>query len=174
MSITSWIRLALTLSVSVCAGCNSQKDATSNPSASARPKTPDRLAPDELAEGQTQLFGLRLPMGMRVEARFVHSGHATGPIAPERLANFVRQRVEVRHVELAASRTVFSKARIKGGDPSKLYRIEVIPKGRESKLFVELLNPPKPPAPKGISEAERWKRAGLSPDGKLLNPQELE
>jgi hypothetical protein len=171
---TPRIGLAVALSASVWLGCNFKGDTAPSPSASALPKTPDRLAPDELEEGQTHLFGLKLPASMRVEARFLDSGHATGPIAPEKLANFVRKRVEVRHVELAASRTVFAKARIKGGDPSKHYRIEVIPKGRETKLFVELSNPPKPPAPQGISEAERWKRAGLTPDGKMINPQELE
>jgi hypothetical protein len=86
----------------------------------------------------------------------------------------VRKRVDVRHVELAASRTVFSNARIVGAPPENLYRIEVIPRGRRTKLAVHLLNPPEPPAVKGLSEAERWRRAGLTPDGKQLNPQELE
>jgi len=143
-------------------------------STSSQPKTPDRLAPGEIAEGKTDLFGLRLPRDLKVEARFPHSGYASGKITPEALSNYVRKRVDVRHVELAASRTVFPKARIKGADAERRFRIEVIPLGRRSKLMVQWLNPPRPPAAKGLSEAERWKQAGLTPDGKQLNPQELE
>ena len=155
--------------------CQRSKDgAGGQASASAAPKTPDRLTPGELAEGDAELFGLRLPKGMRVEARFAKSGHASGPISPEQLSNYVKGRIDVRHVELAASRTVFSNARIKGAAAEQRFRIEVIPRGQNSKLSVELLNPPKPPAEQGLSEAERWRRAGLTPDGKQLNPKELE
>lgn len=141
---------------------------------SAKPKTPDRLMPGELAEGDAALFGLRLPKKMRLEARFATSAHASGLIKSSELIDYVKRRITVRHVELAGSRTVFDKARIKGGDQQQLFRIEVIPKGRRTKLSVELLNPSKPPAEKGLSEAERWRRAGLTPDGKQINPKELE
>jgi len=145
------------------------------PSASAAGrKTPDRLAPGELAETELHLFGLKLPKGMKLEARFTDSAYAVGDVTAEQLSNYVKERVHVGHVELAGKNTVFPKARIKGSDPKHLYRIEVTPRGRRSKLTVELLNPPRPPAEKGLSEAERWRRAGLSPDGKQLNPDQLE
>jgi hypothetical protein len=147
---------------------------TASPSASAKPKTPDRLLPGELAEGDGDLFGLRLPKEMRLEARFPTSAHATGLVEANKLVDYVKRRILVRHVELAGSRTVFDKARIKGTHQKQLFRIEIIPKGRRSKLAIELLNPAKPPAEKGLSEAERWRRVGLTPDGKQLNPKQLE
>lgn len=143
-------------------------------SASQTPTTPDRLAPGELAEGKAELFGLRLPRELSVEARFPHSAYASGKISAERLSDYVSKRVVVPRVELAGSRTVFPKARIKGVDAGRRFRIEVVPLGHRSKLTVQWLNPPKPPGAPGLSEAERWKRAGLTPDGRQLNPQELE
>ncbi len=169
---------ALAATLLACAagniGCNRSKSAAPASSAEVQPKTPDRLAPGELAEGQGDLFGLKLPRGMHLEARFPTSAHASGELSAEKLSNYVRKRVEASHVELAASRTVFPKARIKGGNPERLYRVEIIPSGRKTVLTVELLNPPRPPAVQGLSQAERYERAGLTPDGKMLNPQELE
>lgn len=155
------------------AGCDGEPQAP--PSASrSTPKTPDRLAPDELAEGKSALFGLKLPVGMQVEARFLQSAHASGIVSAEKLANFVRQRVEVARVELAGSGMVFPQASIRGGDPTRRYRIEISSKGRTTKLSLDWLNPPKPPPVTGLSEEQRWQRAGISPDGKLIGQQELE
>lgn len=155
-------------------GCESRKSPAPSASASGKPKTPDRLAPGELAEGKSTLFGLKVPVGMTIDARFAHSAHASGVVSAEGLANYVRQRVEVARVELAASGTVFPQASIRGADPARHYRIEVSAKGRNTKLSVHWLNPPKPPAVPNLSEAERWRRAGLSPDGKQIEQQQLD
>lgn len=156
-------------------GCDHRSDLDGPaPSASLVPKTPDRLAPGELAEGKSDLFGLKLPIGMKTEANFPTSGQASGRVSVEQLTNYLRQRLDVARVELAGSHTVFDKAAIRGAPPDRRFRVEIVPKGRDTKLVVEWLNPKKPPAAKGISEQERWKRAGLGPDGKMLNPQELE
>ena len=167
--------VALCATGAAALGCNRGSEAPApSTSASAKPKTPDRLAPGELAEGKGSLFGLKLPVGMHVDANFPNSAHATGIVSAEQLANYVRQRVEVARVELAASGTVFPQATIKGGDPARRYRIEVSSKGRNSKLSVQWLNPTKPPAVTGISEEKRWERAGITPDGKLIGQQQLE
>jgi len=156
-------------------GCDRESPAPApTTSASGKPKTPDRLAPGELAEGKSSLFGLKLPVGMRVDAHFPHSAHASGIVSAEQLANYVRQRVDVARVELAASGTVFQQATIKGSDPARRYRIEVASKGRNSKLAVHWLNPAKPPPVPGLSEEKRWERAGITPDGKLIGQQQLE
>lgn len=167
--------IGLAVCLSGAAACDHRGDATGPaPSASLAPKTPDRLAPGELAEGKTDLFGLKLPVGMKTDASFPTSAQATGTVSVALLSNYVRQRVEVARVELAGARTVFENAQIHGAAPERRFRIEILAKGRDTKLVVEWLNPKKPPAPPGLSEAERWKRAGIGPDGKMLNPQELE
>lgn len=167
--------LALAASATVVSlGCDSRSEPAPSASGSSTPKTPDRLAPGELAEGKSTLFGLKLPVGMEIEARFEHSAHASGIVPATKLANYVRQRVEVARVELAQSGTIFPQAVIRAGDPARRYRIEISSKGRSTKLSVQWLNPPKPPPVPGLSEEQRWQRAGISPDGKLIGQQQLE
>lgn len=181
MTLPNRFASALIALILVCAasgaalGCDPKREVPApSASGSGAPKTPDRLAAGELAEGNGTLFGLKVPVGMKVDATFPESAHASGVVSAEKLANYVRQRVNVAHVELAASGTVFPSASIRGADPERVYRIEVSGKGRNAKLSVLWLNPPKPPPAPGLSEAERWKRAGLSPDGKQIGQQQLE
>jgi len=132
---------------------------------SARP--PDRLAPGELAPGTAQAFGLVLPRDLRVQAQFQKELQATGPVSPEAVANYVRQRVVAAHVELGVARTVFPDALIKGGPAGHVFQIEILPeRGGRTRLIVRDVTPE--PATQGLTEEERWRRAGLTPDGKLL------
>jgi hypothetical protein len=137
------------------------------------PKPVDRLAPGELEQGADRAFGLVLPKGLKVIRRFTDSVHAVGRVRPEDVANYVRHRVKVHRVELGAARTIFPDVKITEGDPHRVYRIEVISAGPGStKLeFYDVT-----PAPKieGLSEAERWRRAGFKPDGTPLHPEKLE
>lgn len=133
----------------------------------------DHLAEGELAQGSEQLFGLTIPRKMRVERRFIDAAHAAGPVSPEDLSNYVRQRVSVAQVEIGAARTVFPRVVIHGGDPKKIYRIEVSPRsGGGSELEVRDITPK--PVPSGLSDAELWRRAGRNPDGTPIDPKKLE
>ena len=161
----------------VGSACQSSPDGGSAASpaarASAKPRKPvDRLAPGELAEGNEKVFGLAVPRGMKLERQFVGAAHMVGRVKPEDVANYVRERVEVERVEIGAARTVFPRVYIKGDLSRKVFRIEVVADGATTKLVIKDLTRPK--APEGLSEAERWRRAGFSPDGKPLNPKKLE
>jgi hypothetical protein len=68
---------------------------------------------------------------------------------------------------------VFPAARIKDGLPDRIYRIDVLPEFRSTRLVLTDVTPPPPPAP-GLSDRERWRRAGFSPDGRPLKPKQLE
>ncbi len=137
------------------------------------PRPPvDRLAPGELAEGPHSAFGLTFPQKMRIERRFLDSAHAAGRVAPESVANYVRQRVDATHVEIGAARTVFPRVHIKGGAPDKVYRIEVVADGAITRLVLSDVTPP--PLEPGLTEAERWRRAGMTPQGKPLDPKSME
>jgi hypothetical protein len=158
--------------VLVLGGCDDEKvmPPGSLAAGEASGKKPlDRLAPGELAPGRAEAFGLVLPRDLNVEARFPDAVHATGAVSPEALANYVRVRVEVAHVEIGAARTVFPRARIKGGNAERSYRIEVVTDGPRTRLVVRDITPP--PTVQGISEAERWRRAGMTPNGELIAPK---
>lgn len=162
----------LVFGLGACDRKQAEEESSPTTSAAAKPKTPDRLAPGELEEGKQDLYGLKLPAQMKLEGKFAKSGRASGRVRPEDLSDYVRERVDVAHVEIAAERTVFPKARIKAGDENRVYRIEVIPRGKGSRLVVRDIT--KPPAPKGLSQAEMRRRAGLTPDGKQLDPKNME
>jgi hypothetical protein len=140
---------------------------------SSAPSRPlDHLAPGELAIGDSDVFGLPVPREMQVLGRAPDSAILLGEVTPEALAEFVRDRVVVSHVEVSPERTVFPNAKIKDGPPDRVFRIEVTPDRRYSRLTLRDVTPvqPKP----GLTDAERWRRAGFSPDGRPLDLKRLE
>jgi hypothetical protein len=163
----------IALLLAVGAGCKRKSIAT-RPVASSAPsaKPVDRLAPGELTAGQSQVFGFEVPAGMRVRGAFLEIAYLEGNVEPEPLANYVRERVEVEHVEIGVGRTVFPRARIKGGAPDRAYDFEVVPSGGRTELVIRDVTP-RPKNPPGMSNEERWRQAGRSPDGKPLDISEL-
>jgi len=141
------------------------------PSASVAPPS-DRLAPGELAAGDGNVFGLPVPRGMHVALRAPDSALVIGEVEPDLVRNYVKDRVVVSHVEVRPERTLFPTARIKDGPADRVYDIEVSRDQKLTKLHVRDTTPVVPPP--GLSDAERWRRAGFTPDGKPLNMKELE
>jgi hypothetical protein len=155
---------------SVC--CRSEPPPKRNrpPALSAKPI--DRLAPGELAPGKIRVFGLELPRGMKVRGSFSDIAYVEGEVAPEGLANYVRDRVEVENVEIGAARTVFPRARIKGGNADRLYQLEVVAVGNKSELLIKDVTPRPPPAP-NLTDADRWRAIGRDPNGKPFDKADL-
>jgi hypothetical protein len=169
--------MLLVLGALALLGCESKgTGAPVAPSASAQPSAlpVDHLAEGELQPGKSEVFGFPVPVGMELENRFADRAYLNAPrISPERLANYVRQHVTVSHVEIAAARTVFPNARINGNTTGKVYLLEVAPAGAGARLTIKDATPPPPPPP-GLSDAERWRAAGMSPDGRPLDLKKLE
>jgi len=134
----------------------------------------DRLSASELLPGEVSLFGLTLPRGMQVQGLFEERGIAFGVLRPEAVANYVRDHVESSGVEVGAARTIFPAARIKGAPPDRTYRIEVLHESGATRLFVEDITPRPPRHVAPMTDEERWRRAGFTPNGKPLNPKDLE
>lgn len=149
------------------------KPQASAPSASARPLPVDHLLPDELAPSKIEVYGFPVPVGMNVENRLLDRAYISGHVSPEALANYVREQVVVSHVEIGAAMTVFPAARIKAGAADKVYSLEVLPDGPRTRLVIKDVTPIPAPPP-GMTDAERWRAAGLSPDGRPLDLRKLE
>ena len=167
-------RVALAISL-LCAGC--QRKAPPAPTgaalaAASSAKPVDRLAPDELAAGTADVWGLAIPRDMRIEHRFPEVAYVVGPVKADALANYVRDRVVVSHVEIGAGRTVFPNAHIKGGSHDHLYELDVIPEPGGSRLEIQDLTPVK--VIPGLSDEERWRQAGLTPQGRPLDMKKFE
>ena len=129
----------------------------------------DRLAPGELTPGKSQVFGFEVPVNMRIQGAFLEVAYLEGPVQPEALANYVRDRVDIQRVEIGAASTIFSRARIKRGAPDRLYDIVVTPKlNQRTELDIRDVTP-RPPNPPGMTDADRWRQAGRKPDGTPLD-----
>lgn len=165
---TQLLVAALAVASGSAVGCESGSRAPryGPPGPSASAGGVDRLAPGELAPGTQQVFGFAAPRELTLERRFPDAAHFTGVVPAESVANYVRQRVEAERVEIGAARTVFPSVRIKGGAPDRVYRIEVVSDAPITKLVIKDITPP--PLEPGLTDEERWRRAGFTADGKPL------
>jgi hypothetical protein len=155
-------------------GCRKQEDPgaprplASATTSAAPPVPPDHLLPGELGEGKEIAFGLVLPRGFTVERRFADAIHASGSSTVEHVAAYVRRRVVASTVEVGPARTIFASAQTATHVP---VTIEITDRSGQVELVVRDLTPP--PIPQGLSDEERWKRAGLRPDGTPIDPSKV-
>jgi len=171
------ITLVVTLAVTVAAalGCEDEKPPPQPyvrpPRERIEPRAADEARPGELAEGTEKAFGLPIPRRMALKARFPDAVYAEAAVSPERVANYVRERVEAAQVETGPGKTVWDKAVVKGG-PTTPLRVEVTRVGSTTRLVVRDLTRPKDN--ENLSDDERWRRLGLTPQGKLADPNRME
>jgi hypothetical protein len=160
------------------AGCRSQDDAAEqvarrgSAAAASSARAVDRLEPGELVAGKQAVFGFLVPRQMSVERRFHDEALLSGPVSAAALAAYIRKQVTTTHIEMTGQRTIFESASINTGNAQRSYRFEIVPEGTRTTLLVRDLTPP--PTVRGLSDEERWKRAGITPDGKLADPKSLE
>jgi len=166
--------LALLLVTALASACKGGSDPSSEapPAPVEAPRPPvDTIEPGELAEGAEKAFGLPIPRSMLVEARFPDAVFAAGEIAPELVASYVRKRVVSEGVEAGPAKTVFPRATLKAS-PTTVVQIEIVATGRSTSLVVRDVT--RPPAKDGLTEEQRWKELGLTPQGEPLDPTQLE
>ena len=142
-----------------------EQQTTAPAAADASAVLPDSTDGNELAEGKEEAFGLRLPRGVYIAARMDDAVYARGKLGFEASANYVRQRVVAKRVDTGPAKTVFVDAAIKA-KPDRLVQVEVLMRSRGVEIIVR--DKTRKPADKGLTQKERWKRAGLTPDGKVL------
>jgi hypothetical protein len=154
--------------------CKRGEKAPPPPAPSARPG-PDHLAKGEIPEGREHAFTLPLPLHSTIRARFAASVHVASPHTEEEVANFVKARVKEGTVTSGASETRFDKV-VVTKDPSRMLSIQVRPapiSGEyRSQLVVEDVTPP--PEEPGTTDADRWRKAGLTPDGRPIDPKNMQ
>lgn len=169
-------RLTAELAVAVAvlgvgAGCSSAERKRTD----ADQKPLDHLAPGEAVEGKEQVHGLPLPRLSQIAARLASSTHVTSQLSPEELINFLRARVKEGTVTTGASSTTLVNV-IPRNDANKRLTIEVrvarAGDGTRSEMIIRDTTPA--PVEPGLSDEQRMKKAGLTPDGKIADPTHLE
>jgi hypothetical protein len=149
--------------VLAAASCGRGRKSATDASASASKPPVDRLLPSELGRSAILVYGFPIPQGMTVRRRFANSIYLTGMVSGSELVGFVRAHAVTGPVRLAGTRKIFDKVTIRGGDPKRIYTIEVSDLGVERQLVVSDVTPAA--LEPGLSDEERWKRAGYLPDG---------
>jgi hypothetical protein len=160
--------LGLAASTAACSACK-------RPPPPENDAPPDHLAPNEVVESKERAFGLPLPRLSTVKARFAATVHVTSSLSPEELTNFVRARAKGGKVTPGATSTRFEDVTPRD-DANKRLTVEVrqlkLGDGTKSEMLV--LDTTPPPVEPGISDEERWKKAGLKPGGEVLDPKRLQ
>jgi len=130
----------------------------------------DRLLPGELAEGRDKALGLPVPRDMRVLRSFRDSAVVRGRVDSDALTDYVRKRVSASTVQTSAERTTFARVHVNGEAPERQVKIDIVRDSEATMLFVDDITPPQPLP--GLSDDERWRRAGVNP-GNPLDPTKL-
>lgn len=151
--------------------------ADAGPAPSAVPV--DHLAPNEVPEGKERAFGLPLPRATRVAARFPDAVHVSTTHTPEELANFVRSRVREGKTMTGTSVTRFDDV-IPIADPAKRLQIEIrkapISSDLRSDMVIRNMTPLTSDVAGSPSQTpeEAMRKAGRTPDGKLVDPKHMQ
>ncbi len=134
----------------------------------------DRLAPGELIPGDKKAFGIVLPRDLHVDQSLPSLFYASGPVNASDLANYVRARVKGGDVSVGAAATVFDGVTVDSdADAGRILVVRVFPGPMGRGAHIEVRDVTPPPVPQASSTAERWRRMGLTPEGRVLDPTQL-
>lgn len=126
----------------------------------------DVVEEGEIAAGEERAFGLLLPREMRVQAKLDDAWHMKGNLRFDDVTNFVRRRVAAAREETGPTKTVFVDAAVLGDAEERRVQVEI--SKRDAKIWMVVRDRTPKPKEEGLSEAERWRRAGIGRGGKVL------
>lgn len=171
-SCGSLARGALWTAAALALLCACERSRPPLPTEVAPQATPDRLPPEQQRASETATaFGLSLPKGMRLTRQFNDSAYFMGRMDLVSVVEHLKPHLEAQRMEIKPGYTAFENARLKGDTSEKRLRVGVSAEGPGTQVFVQNVTPP--PTPRGVSEAEMWRRAGRNPDGTPLDQNQL-
>ena len=168
--------LAAALFAVIAAACKKEEMVTvipvDAPPDAAVPKAPDHLVEPELEEGTAKAYGLVLPRNVKVDNAFINVIYASGDPRPDAVANYIRARVRMGTVQIGAANTLFEKVQVPA-NPGHEITIRVAAGNNGRGCAIELREAIPPPKPLEGSEADKFRAAGIHPDGTLIDPTHL-
>lgn len=151
--------------------CACEKERPEPATRAASEVTPDRLPKQQRPPETATAFGLSLPRGMRLTRQFDDAAYFIGRLELTTVVEHLKPHLDAQRVEVKPGYTAFENARLKGDTSEKRLRVGVSAEGPGTQVFVQNVTPP--PAPRGVSEAEMWRRSGRNPDGTPMDQNQL-
>jgi hypothetical protein len=131
----------------------------------------DHLAPGELLEGTQEAYGIKLPQLVKIDEVFSKETATSGPVALHPMVDYLRARVTGGDLREGADSATFEHVTAPG-KPQPELEIHLVRSRDVVRIFFRDATPPVlPPLP---DDAARFKRAGLTPSGKILDPTHLD
>jgi hypothetical protein len=131
----------------------------------------DHLAPDELVEGSSSAFGLPLPREVTVERTFADVVYAWGSPQVKPIVKYLRTRVREGGVREGEATASFERVKIPG-NPGKDFQIAIARLDGRTRIEVRDVTPQ--PGPDLPDSEARYRRIGLTKDGRVLDPTHVE
>jgi hypothetical protein len=123
-------------------------------------------------EGEQSVYGFTIPRQMTLSRPSSRTARVAGQVDFDQLTDYVRARINARHAELLANELIFPKVTIRGADPERTYEVRLKNYPHERIVHFRDLTPlPKTP---GLTDEQRWNRAGFKPGGGLVDPRSME
>lgn len=133
----------------------------------------DHLAHDEVPGGPEKVFALQLPRDSHIFGRITNTVMVRSALEPEAVANYIRARVKAGKATIGATTTTFENV-IVPSEPTRQLTIEIRRTNGPGMRTSMTIRDSTPSPPVEIPPDEAWRRAGLSSDGKLLDPKKVE
>ena len=158
------------------AGCRQAPSDPAEPAVAAPPPTAqpapvDHLASDELVEGDKKAFGMTLPRDLHIDGDFADEVVASGHVGVRPLAKYFRARVTEGSLRVGDEAATFDHVHIPGKTASE-FSLHVWLTSGVARVQIRDTTPPMQPSlPDDVA---RWRQAGLTPQGRLLDPMHME
>ncbi len=132
----------------------------------------DHLAPDELLEGTDRAFDVTLPRGLRIDGAFSDVVYTSGALDLHALTTYFGARLQNGDLREGASSATFDHVTAKA-KPGRLLSIHIAKAGDGARVDFRDVTPL--PAPPQLTDpTARWKRVGMTPSGRLIDPTHLD
>ncbi|MFO0679545.1 MAG: hypothetical protein U0169_23665 [Polyangiaceae bacterium] len=165
------LSLVLALGTAACRG--KTESAPGAPATVATTKPVDHLGSNELVQGPTKVFELPLPRVARVHRKLGDTVYVNAACTLDEMATYLDAHTEGGKVTRWKEQLDIEHAHVKGA-PSRILKISAYPR-REGESGTTLVLFDETPAPSTFTtEADRYKSVGLLPNGKLVDPKQLD
>lgn len=121
--------------------------------------------------GTPRVFGLDIPDGLRIVARFSKSVHLAGTLPLAAAIEAFQRQLEPSLMEFTPQHATWERVLVKNDESRRVLRIQISRDGATTRMQIAEVTPA-PPA-NGLSDTQLWERAGRNPDGTPKDQSQL-